>query len=168
MPVTIYRAAQRERAAAAALARAGRELVKAVTDETKAHVVPWAREEAMRHATTQLDRRLAATAKYSAYKGTPGVSFGGGSKPITSTGTPGKVLVRAVEFGSDGRRWRDYLETRNGRQVSVLRRTTRQFMPDAGHTGRVFTPAMEGITDDVLRLWVRITEQTYADAFGGA
>lgn len=166
MVVSIYRAAQRERAAAAALSRAGKDLVKRVQDATKKHVVAWAREEAMRHARTPLDRKLAATAAYSAYKGTPGVRFGG-MKPVTSTGTPGRTLVRALEFGSDGRRWRDYLETRNGRQVSVLRRTTRQFMPDTGHAGRVFTPAMDAITDDVLYLWVRTVEDTYGDAFGG-
>lgn len=166
MVVSIYQAAQRERAAAAALSRAGKDLVKAVTTETKTHVVGWARDEAMRYASTPVERKLAASAAWSPYKGTPGVRFGG-MRAVTSTGTPGRLLVRALEYGSDGRRWRDYLENRDGRQVSVLRRTTRQFMPDTGYAGRVFTPAMDSITDDVLHLWVRITEDTYSDAFGG-
>lgn len=167
MVVSIYQAAQRERAAAAALSLAGKELVKRVQDTTRQQVVGWAREEALRYATTPVERKLAAGAAFSSYKGTPGVRFGG-TKPVTSTGTPGRTLVRALEFGSDGRRWRDYLETRNGKQVSVLRRTTRQFMPDTGFRGRVFQPAMEAIADEVLYLWVRTVEDTYADAFGGA
>lgn len=166
MPVTIYRAAQRERAAAAYLSTVDKALRKAVTDASKEHILPWARSEAQRWASTPVQSRIAASARWSPYKGTPGVAFGG-ARAVTSTGVPGRVLARPLEFGSDGRRWRDYIERRRGGQVSVLRRTSRQFMPEAPEGGRFIGPAMEGITDDVLRLWVSVTEDTVLAAFDG-
>jgi hypothetical protein len=108
-----------------------------------------------------------ATARYAPYKGTPGVAFGG-PRAVTSSGVPGKVLARALEYGSDGRRWRDYVETRNGRAVPVLRRTTRQFVPDAsGLGGRWITPAAESVGPDVLAEWIETVESLSVSALNG-
>jgi hypothetical protein len=103
-------------------------------------------------------RRIASTARYAPYKGTPGVAFGG-ARAVTGSGVPGRVLARALEFGSDGLRWSDYVETRRGRQVPVLRRSTRQFVPDAAPSGRWIYPSAEYVAPDVLADWTATVER---------
>lgn len=163
--LSLYEASQRERAAVAYLSRLPRDLSAQIRDASRAQVVPMAVRAATARARTGVERTIAAGGRYSDYKGTPGVAFGGARK-VTSTGVPGRTLVRPLEYGSDGRRWRDYLERRKGGTVSVLRRTTRQFTP-ATPDGSFIAPAMESIAEDVLALWVGIVEDAAVRALDG-
>lgn len=156
-------ASQRERAAVAAFGRLPKDLTKRVRADTAAAVVPLMRDAAMRSASTPLERRLAATARYSPYRGVPGVAFGG-LRAVTSTGVPGRVLARPVEFGSDGTRRATYP---NAAGTSTTRRVTRQFMPDTLYAGRFVQPAAEQVADDVLGAWLDVVEDAAVDAWNG-
>lgn len=166
MPLSTYQASNRELAAVAASVKVlGPELRKVLRERTRDDVVPLLMRAARGQARGKVAQRIVGTGRPSMYLGTPGVSFGGARK-VAGTAT-GKQLARAVELGSDGRRWTDYLEHRNGRQVSVLRRTTRQFMPDATDGGKVIYPAAVAVTDDVLALWTRWVEDLSVAALSG-
>lgn len=159
-------ASQRERAIIAAFRYVPADLRKGVREAARDAITPLMVREASRLSTDKLLSRVIGTGRYSEYRGTPGVKFGG-SKRITSSGATAKQLARPLEFGSDGRRYRDYLQRRKGTQVSVLRRTTRQFMPDTGYRGRAINRAAEAINDDVVEVWADLAEAALLAAFDG-
>lgn len=167
MPLSTYEASNRELAAVAASMRVlDTELRKVLKERTRDDVVPLLVDAARRQTGAgKLGQRLAATGRVAMYMGTPGVRFGG-ARRIAGTAR-GTDIARAVEFGSDGRRWTDYLERRGSRQVSVLRRTTRQFMPDSNYAGKVVAPAAEQVTDQVVAMWVEWVEDLSVRALGG-
>lgn len=161
--LSILQATQRERAAVAAFGSLPKNLQAAIRKDTAAAVLPWMRDAAGRAASTTLEHRLAATARYSAFRGVPGVAFGG-ARAVTSTGVPGRVLARPVEFGSDGTRTSTYP---NAAGTPTTRRVTRQFMPDTAYTGRFVQPAAEAVADDVTDLWVGLVEAAVVAAWNG-
>lgn len=166
MPLSTFQASNRELAAVAASVKVlGKEARTVLRERTRDDVVPMLIRAARGQARGKVAQRVVGTGRPSMYLGTPGVSFGG-TRKVAGTAT-GRQLARPVELGSDGRRWRDYLERRNGGQVSVLRRTTRQFMPDATDGGKVIYPAAVKITDDVVDLWVRWVEDLSVAALSG-
>jgi hypothetical protein len=160
--LSILQASQRERAAVAAFGSLPKNLQARIRKDTAAQVVPWMRAGAARAASSPLEQRLAATARYTAYRGIPGVSFGG-PRAVTSTGVPGRVLARPVEFGSSGTRRATY----QARGATVTRRVTRQFMPDTAFQGRFVQPAAEAVSDDVTDLWVGLVEDAMVAAWNG-
>lgn len=159
-------ATQRERAAIGAFQRLPKTLTEGIKQRTKDAAVPLLIREAARLSRNRVLTRIIAGGRYSPYRGVPGVKFGY-MKRVTSTGTPGRVLVRPLEFGSDGRRYRDYLQNRDGTQVSVLRRTSRQFMPDTNYRGNAINRAAEAINDEVVQLWVDQVEEAAVAALDG-
>lgn len=165
--LSIDRASQRERAAAAALRLLPKTLTKEITEATKAKVVPLAVAAAMRNADTPVMRAIAASGKYSVWRGIPGVAFGG-TKAVTSSGVAGRVIVRGLEYGAKGRRETIFRRaTPSGGSVLTARRTTRQFMPDRSSNPTAIYPAMEAIADDVLAIWVEVVEDAMVRAFNG-
>lgn len=165
--LSIDTASQRERAAVAAFGLLSRDLQRQVRDETRAKVVPMAVRAATQAADTPTMRRITATGRLSVYRGVPGVAFGG-TRPATSSGVPGRVLVRGLEYGGKGRYEKTYTSSsRRGRTYVLRRRTTRQFLPDRSGRPTAIYPAMESITDDVLELWVQLVEVATIKAFNG-
>ena len=164
--LSLYQASQRERAAVAALQQLPKEMRRELRDVGRDAITPLLVREASRLAHGTLLKRLVGTGRYRAYRDTPGVKFGG-SRPITASGVPARVLARAVEFGSAGRRTATYQQKRGGRQVPVTRRTTRQFMPDTGARGRAISPAAEAINDEGVQLWLDKVEELLLRAFDG-
>lgn len=155
--LSIADASQRERAAAAAVGSLPKHLAKDVREQTRADVVPMARREAARRAPDDVSRRIAGRGRLSVWRGIPGIAFGG-TAAATSTGTPGREIVRGLELGSTGDRWWTFTRRgRTGGTERVTRRNTRQFMPDASG-GRFITPAAEAIADDVLEAWTALVE----------
>lgn len=159
-------ASQRERAAIGAFSLLPKAVVKEIRDTTRDAVVPLFQREALRLSDNKVLDRIIGSARYAPYHGVPGVRFGG-TRRVTSSGVQGKVLVRPLEFGSDGRRYEDYLQRRGDKEVSVLRRTTRQFMPDTGYRGHAINRAAEAISEDVVQLWVDLVETAVINAFEG-
>jgi hypothetical protein len=165
--LSIDDASQRERAAAAAFGRLSRDLKRTITDRTRREVVPMAVAAATRHADTPVMRTIAASGRLSMWRGIPGVAFGG-TRSVTSTGVPGRVLVRGLEYGAAGQWERLYdRRTPSGRTIRTARRTTRQFMPDRSANPSTVTPAMLDIADDVIAVWVEHVEDAVVAAFNG-
>lgn len=159
-------ASQRERAAVAAFQQLDATVKRDVTKATRDLVLPMVTDAAEREARTGTERRIAATARYTAQRGVPGVAFGG-TAPVTSTGVAGRVLVRGLEFGAKGNRVRTFTTTsRRGKRFTVRRRVSRQFMPQTP-LGSFIYPAMESVTDDVLNLWFITVEDAVVRAFDG-
>jgi hypothetical protein len=152
----------REKAAIAALQRVPKELRTGLKEEGREYV-PMLQDAARRRTSDKLLQRVIGTGRYSEYRGTPGVRFGG-ARRITSTGVQARVLARALEFGSDGRRYAQYPQQRGSREVWVLRRTSRQFMPDTDYVGRAIQPAAEAIGPEVVDRWVGVVEGVVIDA----
>lgn len=159
----------RVRSAVALASTLDRELTKQLRKDA-AGLAPEMRDAAARFAgrtpIPSAARRIAATGRYAPYKGTPGVAFGG-ARAVTGSGVPGRVLARALEYGSDGRRWSDYVENRGGRQVPVLRRTTRQFVPSSAPMGRWIMPSAEYVAPDVLADWTATVERLAVEMLNG-
>lgn len=165
--LSIDDASQRERAAAAAFGQLSRDLRRSITDLTRKQVVPLAIAAATRHADTPVMRTIAASGRLSMWRGIPGVAFGG-TRSVTSSGVPGRVLVRGLEYGARGQWERLYdRRTPSGRTIRAIRRTTRQFMPDRSASPSTVTPAMLDIADDVLEIWVEHVEDAVVAAMNG-
>jgi hypothetical protein len=166
VPLSTYQASNRELAAVAASVKVlGPELRKVLRERTRDDVVPLLMRAARVRARDKVAQRVVGTGRPNLYLGTPGVSFGG-ARRVAGTAT-GRQLARPVELGSDGRRWQDYLERRKGGTVSVLRRTTRQFMPNATDGGKVIYPAAVAVTDQVVAMWVGWVEDLSVAALSG-
>lgn len=156
--LSIADAGNRERAAAAAVGSLPKHLRKQITDDTRTYAVPLMRREAASRAPDAVSRRIAAAGRLSMYKGIPGVAFGGRAA-VTTSGVPGREIVRGLELGSYGERWFTFTRsTPDGGTTSVTRRNTRQFMPDVSASGRFITPAATAIADDVLVRWTDLVE----------
>lgn len=156
----------RLRAVTAAVGELPRELRAELRRQTRDVVLPMMEAAARREAAgDKLAQRLAARARVTFYRDTPGVAFGGAAA-ITRDGTPGRVLARRVEYGSQGDRVQT-VETRSplGKRFTVRKQTTVQFQPQR-LGGRFVRPAAEGIADDVTAVWVDLVEQQLLAAFG--
>lgn len=160
----------RLRAAVAAVGQLPAELRKELRAVTKDKAVPAMRAAAGRRAAATGDpraARLAQRATYSPYRDVPGVRFGG-SRPIDGTGTPARVVARALEYGSPGdRRVRLRVHSPKGTPYGVVRHTTRNWRPDRGPAGAFVTPAALDVGADVLELWIDTVEQLSVRAWGG-
>jgi hypothetical protein len=160
----MHEASDRERAAVGVFRRLPDELRKSITAIGK-DTIPYLLVGEAGHRATGVMARIVARGRYSQYRGTPGVTFGG-QRAVTSKGTWAKWLARPLEFGSDGRRYVNYpTHSRKGTEYWVLRRTSRQFMPDSNYQGKVITPAAEAIAEQVVALWVTAVEDAALTAF---
>lgn len=164
--LSLYNAGAPERAAAAAVqllpAKVARELARNVADDA----IPALIASATGYARTPVARRIAAMAKSSPFKGTPGVKFGG-MGTVTSNGATARSLVRGEEFGSPGNKWSWFTgHSPRGVGFAVHRRTTRQFMPDHSTGSFVYPAAME-IAPGVVDAWTNLVETATIDALNG-
>jgi hypothetical protein len=158
-------ASQRERAAVAAFQQLPATVQRDVNKATRDVVVPMAVQAAQREADTATMRTITSRARYTTLRGVPGVAFGG-PQPVTSTGVPGRLLVRGLEFGSPGNRVRTIrTHSPKGTPYVVRRRVSRQFMPDHTEHPTAIYPAMESIADDVVDVWVGVLESAVVAAF---
>lgn len=157
-------ASNRERAAAAAVQHLPREVVRAIAKTSGETAVRLIEREVLRRAGSDVRRRrVAASGTVRFYRGTPGVAFGGSTK-ATTDGTKGRVLARALEFGSPGTRKVTLLwHSPKGTPFETTRHTTRGWRPEAAG-GHFVTPAAEAIADQVIEEWVADVEQATIDA----
>jgi hypothetical protein len=166
VPLSIDRASQRERAVVAAVRLLPKETQRDLRDASRQRIVPMAIKAASAHAETATMREILSRGRYSEFRGTPGVAFGG-ARPVTSSGVPGRVLVRGLEYGAAGRKESIYRRrVPSGGTVLTARHTTRQFMPDRSSNPTAVYPAVQAITDDVLQVWIELVEGAVLSAFG--
>lgn len=164
--LSAYTLDRRGQAAVAGVKALPKHLAKELRDVSRDAMVPLLQREAARLSRDKVLSRIIGSARYAPYRDTPGVRFGG-SRKVTGTGVPGRLLVRALEFGSDGRRYTDYLQRRKGGTTQVHRRASRQFMPDTNARGRAITPAAEAVSEEAVQLWQDTVEQLLVRAFDG-
>lgn len=164
--LSIDQASQRERAAAGAIRLLSKTLLKDLNAAAREQIVPLAVRAAQAHASDSTMRGIVSRGRYSVWRGIPGVAFGG-TQAATTTGVPGRVLVRGLEYGAAGRSESIFRRrTPSGSTTLVARRTTRQFMPDRSNSPTTVTPAMESIADEALGIWVQLVEDAVIKAFG--
>lgn len=164
--LSIDQASNRERAAAGAIRLLSKTLLKDLNQAAKDRIVPLAIDAATARASNPVMRGIVAKGRYSVWRGIPGVAFGGNTS-ATRTGVPGKVLVRGLEYGAQGRTEAIFQrKTPTGKTITTARHTTRQFMPDRTSNPTTVTPAMEAIADEALTIWVELVEAAVIQAFG--
>lgn len=157
-------ASQRLRAAAGAFQQLRADLDKQVTAATRDTVVPMAIAAVEQHADSPVTARIAHTGRYAPLRGVPGVAFGG-TAPVTSTGTRGRLLVRGLEFGGGSKRRTFTAHSPRGKAYKVTRRVTRQFGPDRSERPRFVYPGVESIADEAVEAWLDVVEAAVIDAY---
>lgn len=161
----------RLRAAVAGVQALPKDLRIELRERTRDVAVPAMRRAATAHAARTGDPRatlLAQRATYSPYRDVPGIRFGG-ARAVTRDGIPGRVLARAIEYGSPGtRRVRLLVHSPKGTPYDVTKRTTVQWMPDRGAVGSFVGPAALDTGPEVLDAWIDTVEELTVRAFGGS
>lgn len=160
----------RLRAAVAGVQALPKDMRRELRERTRDVAVPAMRRAAGDYAARMGDPRavlLAQRATYSPYRDVPGIRFGG-AKAVTADGIPGRVLARAIEYGSPGtRRVRLLVHTPDGKPYEVVKRTTVQWRPDRGAVGAFVGPAALETAPDVMEAWLDAVEDLTMRAFGG-
>jgi hypothetical protein len=157
--LSIRDAGARERAAAAALAGLSRTLQRDVNLASREKITPDVIAAARQLAPNGTSRAVAATGTYAATRGTPGVKFGG-SRAVTRSGVPGRVLARPLEYGATGaKRTTFQAHSPRGRLYTVRdKRTTRQFAPRRDG-GKFVAPAALREAPKAVVTWTEIVEE---------
>lgn len=161
----------RLRAAVAGVQALPKDLRKELRERTRDVAVPAMRRAAGNYAARMGDPRavlLAQRATYSPFRDVPGIRFGG-ARSVTDDGIAGRVLARAIEYGSPGtRRVRLLVHTPAGRPYTVTKRTTVQWRPDRGAEGAFVGPAALETGPLVMEEWLDVVDELVARAFGGS
>jgi hypothetical protein len=164
--LSLYEAGERERAAARAVQLLPVKVARELARQVAADAIPALVAAATARAPDAVARRVAATARSSPYKGTPGVKWGGNAV-ISSGGGTARELARAAEFGSPGNKWTWFTgHSPRGTGFAVHRRTTRQFMPSHA-AGAFITPAALAVAPGVIDAWETLVEAATAAALDG-
>lgn len=156
-------------ASASTRASAGivRELDKAtrtrVRAQTRALIVEPMRAAARAGARRPLAVAVAQTARASFWRDIPGVAFGG-TRSVTTDGTPGRDVAHGVEYGSTGTRRASFrVRSPRGRVYTVTRRTSAMFRPRTDG-GAFIAPAVDRVAPDVVDAWSAFVIDAAVDA----